>query len=248
MRRKSTSAHKPLPLFPSTRLGPPPDVVIHTDGACSGNPGPGGWAAVVEKTQGFEELGGREEHTTNNRMEMRGVLEGLKRVELGERAHVVTDSRYLLDGITRWIHAWKRRGWCKADGSEVLNRDLWESLDALAQTHGKNLTWEHVRGHAGHDLNERCDVIATSFARNEDPDLRAGPGPWGGTLVPARGAKTASCAFPCYLSLVDGVPALHVTWAECEARVRGAGGARHRKIRSDGERQAALAAWGVQGE
>lgn len=235
-----------LPLFASA--SPPAaarEVVVHTDGACSGNPGPGGWAAVVETREGFREMGGREEQTTNNRMEMRGALEALRSVPPGARVHVVTDSRYLLDGICKWIHGWKRRGWRKADGEEVLNRDLWEALDEAARAHGRNLTWEHVRGHSGAPLNERCDAIATAFARGEAPELQAGTGPWGVPPALPGPAPSDLPAFPAYLSLVDGILSAHRTWAECEAVVHGAPGAKHRKVRSAAEYQSALQSWGL---
>jgi ribonuclease HI len=217
------------------------DLVAYTDGACSGNPGPGGWAAVLVRGRLYEERGGREEHTTNNRMEMRAAIEALRGAAPGDRVHVVTDSRYLHDGISKWIHGWRRNGWKKADGKDVLNRDLWEELDGLSRRSGVQVTWEHVRGHAGHALNERCDAIATSFARDERPELRRGDGSW----IPGRGsADEPSREYPLYLSLVDGELATHATWPECEARVKGARGSRHRKVRSERELQAALAAWG----
>lgn len=236
-----------LPLFAPTSA-PEKDVIIHTDGACSGNPGPGGWAAIIESQEGFRELGGREEETTNNRMEMKAAVEALKAVPAAAAVHVVTDSRYLVDGICRWVHAWKRRGWRKADGEEVLNREIWEELDALTRSRGGRITWEHVRGHSGAALNERCDAIATTFARGGVPELRTGPGPWSppGTVGNApAGPLPGLPPFPTYLSFVNGTVAAHATWADCEARVRGARGARHRKVRSAAEYREALESWGA---
>lgn len=220
-----------------------PDLWIYTDGACAGNPGPGGWAAVLVRGGRYEELGGREDRTTNNRMEMRAALEGLRRALPGERAHVVTDSKYLHDGISRWIHAWKRRGWRKADGNEVLNRDLWEALDAQCRQTGVPVTWEHVRGHSGHALNERCDAIATAFSRGEPPDLRCGDGSW----IPGLGGGglAAGLAYPVYLSLVGGELRVHLDWPECEEWVQGAKGAKYRKAKNPGELRAVLEGWGV---
>lgn len=222
-------------------------TTVYTDGACSGNPGPGGWGAVLVRGGRYEELGGREDPTTNNRMEMRAAVEGLRRAAPAGRVHVVTDSRYLHDGISKWIFAWKRRGWRKADGGDVLNRDLWEELDALVRRPGLRVTWEHVRGHAGHALNERCDAIATGFARGSPPKLLEGDGGWirGLTAADAPAPQPPARDLPAYLSLVDGALAVHRTWAECEARVRGARGARHRRVRSDAEYRATLAEWGV---
>jgi len=215
---------------------------IYTDGACLGNPGPGGWAAILDRGGRCEELGGREDHTTNNRMEMRAALEGLRRARAGEWAHVVTDSRYLHDGISRWIHAWKRRGWRKADGGEVLNRDLWESLDQACRVPAR-VTWEHVRGHSGHAWNERCDAIATAFARGEKPELRSGDGSW----VRGTGQSTlpAGLAFPVYVSLVEGELRLHLDWQDCQSWVEGAKGAKYRKAKTPGELEAVLTGWGV---
>ncbi|MEW6486926.1 MAG: ribonuclease HI [Thermodesulfobacteriota bacterium] len=223
------------------------DVWIYTDGACAGNPGPGGWAAVLVRGGRYEELGGAEAHTTNNRMEMRAAVEGLGAVGPAERAHVVTDSKYLHDGISRWIHAWKRRGWRKADGNEVLNRDLWEALDALCRRPGAPVTWEHVRGHAGHALNERCDAIAVAFSRGQVPELRSGDGSWiSGIRESAPPSKLPEgLSYPLYLSLVDGELRVHLDWADCEEWVKGARGAKYRKVRSAGELAELLAAWGV---
>lgn len=223
------------------------DVWIYTDGACAGNPGPGGWAAVLVRGGCYEELGGGEARTTNNRMEMRAALEGLRAVRPGERAHVVTDSKYLHDGISRWIHAWKRRGWRKADGNEVLNRDLWEALDALCWRPGASVTWEHVRGHSGHTLNERCDAIATAFSRGETPQLRSGDGSWILGIDPrgSRAELPEGFPYPLYLSLVGGELRVHLDWSDCEEWVRGARGAKYRKAKSSAEAEAVLAEWRV---
>jgi len=215
---------------------------IYTDGACLGNPGPGGWAAILVRDGRCEELGGREEHTTNNRMEMRAALEGLRRARSGEWVHIVTDSRYLHDGMSRWIHAWKRRGWRKADGDEVLNRDLWEGLDGLSRV-PRRVTWEHVRGHSGHAWNERCDAIATAFARGEGPELRSGDGSW--VLGDGRSTLPAGLSFPVYLSLLEGELRLHEDWDDCQSWVKGARGAKYRKVKSPAELDAVLDGWGV---
>ena len=213
------------------------ELVIYTDGGCIGNPGPGGWAAVLVRDGKLEEIGGCVDHTTNNRMEMRAAIEGLGRARPGERVRVVTDSRYLLDGISRWIHACKRRGWRKADGNEVLNRDLWEDLDALCRRPRIPVVWDRVRGHAGDPLNERCDELANAFARGRTPELKRGDGSW---IL-----GTPSTTYPVYASLVDGELCLHPNWPSCEVRVKGAKGARHRKLRNAREHQALLEAWGV---
>jgi len=219
------------------------ELCIYTDGACAGNPGPGGWAAVLVRGGRYEEHGGGEPHTTNNRMEMRAALEGLRRASPGERAHVVTDSKYLHDGISKWIHAWKRRGWRKVDGDEVLNRDLWEALDAVCWRPGASVTWEHVRGHSGHALNERCDVLSTAFSRGETPELRAGDGSW----IPGLGPEELpeGLGYPLYLSLVEGELRVHLDWADCEEWVKGAKGARYKKVKAGAELRATLDAWRV---
>lgn len=147
-------------------------IIIYTDGSARGNPGPGGWGAIVASADTVTELGGREEHTTNNRMEMRAVIESLKSVdEVEVKLH--TDSEYIVKGITVWVHGWQAKGWRTAAKKPVLNQDLWQEL--LAQTEGKQIEWTLVRGHAGVPANERCDVIATCFADGVDPNLYHGP-------------------------------------------------------------------------
>jgi ribonuclease HI len=134
-------------------------VIIHTDGACEGNPGPGGWAAILEYSGVKREICGGVIATTNNRMELAAALEALNRLKEPCEVEVFTDSEYLRDGITKWIRAWKAKGWKK----KVKNIDLWQALDAAAARH--KVEWRWLRGHSGHSLNERCDLLATQEAQ-----------------------------------------------------------------------------------
>jgi ribonuclease HI len=131
---------------------------IYADGACSGNPGPGGWGAIVRDGAVDTELCGGAPATTNNRMELTGVIEALASLTPGRSIDVYTDSQYVQKGISEWIHNWKRRGWKTADKQPVKNADLWMKLDALAQQH--KVKWHWVKGHAGHAENERADALA----------------------------------------------------------------------------------------
>ena len=152
-------------------------VKLITDGACLGNPGPGGWAAILRYNQHKKELWGSEPHTTNNRMELRAAIEGLAALKEGCEVEVVTDSEYLKNGITTWIHGWKRKGWLTAGRKPVVNRDLWIALDEQAQKH--KTTWVWTKGHASHGDNNRCDDLASQAARDQkcaagvDPEGRA---------------------------------------------------------------------------
>ena len=146
---------------------------IYTDGACSGNPGPGGWGTVVYFADGsVHEMGGAEAHTTNNRMEMQAAiaaLQFLKDVGYTEPIELYTDSEYVKNGITQWIHGWKKKGWKTSTGKLVLNPELWQQLDAL---NTKQIQWRYVRGHTGNVGNERCDTIARAFSLGKMPDLK----------------------------------------------------------------------------
>ena len=133
-------------------------VIIHTDGACSGNPGPGGWGAILEWNGHRKEIKGGEPHTTNNRMELTAAIMALEALKRPCTVEIHTDSQYLRQGITAWILAWKRNGWRTADKKPVKNVDLWQRLDAALAHH--QVRWHWVRGHAGHDLNERADELA----------------------------------------------------------------------------------------
>ena len=133
-------------------------VDIFTDGACSGNPGPGGWGASLRAGETEKELFGGEPDTTNNRMELTAVIEALRALKRPVKARVHTDSQYVQKGISEWIHGWKRRGWKTAGKQPVKNVDLWQALDSEAARHV--VEWHWVRGHAGHVENERADVLA----------------------------------------------------------------------------------------
>ena len=134
-------------------------IEIYTDGACRGNPGPGGWGALLISGELRKELSGSEALTTNNRMELLAAIRGLEALKNpGTTARVYTDSQYVIKGISEWVASWKQRGWKTADKKPVKNQDLWERLDALAEQH--NLEWHWVRGHSGVDGNERVDQLA----------------------------------------------------------------------------------------
>jgi ribonuclease HI len=134
------------------------DITIATDGACKGNPGPGGWAAILQWNGSEKLLTGADIQTTNNRMEMTAALRALEALKRPSEVTLMTDSRYLLDGITRWLPGWKRNGWRTASRAPVKNADLWVALDAAVQGH--RIRWEWVKGHTGHPLNERADALA----------------------------------------------------------------------------------------
>lgn len=218
--------------------------IIFTDGSSRGNPGYGGWGAVViHSSKNVSEIGGREEHTTNNRMELTSVIEALSIVDVGSKNVVYTDSSYLIKGITKWIKGWKKNGWVTKTKEEVLNRDLWEKLDHLVQD--RMVKFKYIGGHIGIVGNERCDVIATGFADNKKVELYEGPidnYPIKDILDISvdemkleeknyknsnKNAKAYS-----YVSKVDGVIQIHKSWAECEKRVKGAKKALYKKALS----------------
>ena len=174
-----------------------PDILVYTDGACVNNPGgPGGWGVCIFYPDGtIYELGGHEARTTNNRMELQGVLAALQAIEPGAVATVYSDSRYVIDGLTKWLSGWKRKGWVTATRAPVKNRDLWVQLDA--ENPGR-VEWRHVRGHSGDFGNTRADEIARGFAIGKPPDLVD-------TRWVSDGAPAAADSQPLqYATLVDG--------------------------------------------
>jgi ribonuclease HI len=138
------------------------NVEIFTDGACKGNPGPGGWGAILRMGKHEKELSGGERDTTNNRMEMRAVIEGLNALIEPCQVDLYTDSKYVIDGITKWVHGWKKSGWINASKKPVRNEDLWHALIEAELRH--NVSWHWVRGHNGHIENERADRLASDAA------------------------------------------------------------------------------------
>ena len=141
-----------------------PDVELFTDGACSGNPGPGGWGAILRMSDRERELSGGDPATTNNRMELMGVISGLEALKRPCKVKLYTDSKYVLDGATKWIHGWKKNGWRTADKKPVKNVELWQRLDAARLPH--KIDWVWVKGHSGHVENERADELARSAIAN----------------------------------------------------------------------------------
>jgi ribonuclease HI len=137
-----------------------PLVTIATDGACKGNPGPGGWGAVLLSGDHRSELSGYASATTNNRMELQAAIAALEALRRPSRVTLITDSAYVKDGLTRWIHGWQRNGWRTADRKPVKNADLWQALLAAARPH--TIEWQWVKGHSGHPLNERADELANA--------------------------------------------------------------------------------------
>jgi len=138
------------------------DVEIFTDGACKGNPGPGGWGAIIRAGAREKELSGNEPHTTNNRMELMAAIQGLKALKRPCRVKLATDSTYVMQGLTQWIHGWRRNGWKTADKKPVKNAELWQELLDAAAPH--QVEWKWVKGHSGHPENERADQLACAAA------------------------------------------------------------------------------------
>ena len=205
-------------------------ITIFTDGASRNNPGPAGWGAIILKNDTVTELGGREDNSTNNRMELLGVISALESVKDEHEVTIYTDSAYVVSGITRWVIGWKKNKWITSTKEEVLNKDLWERL-ILAKEH-KIIDWRLIKGHSGTPANERCDVIATSFADGKNPVLYHGSKERYGVDISVIESKSSNRLFGdppkrrkqkaySYVSSVDGVVLIHKTWEECKARVHG---------------------------
>jgi ribonuclease HI len=239
-------------------------IVVFTDGAAKGNPGPGGWGAIIVTPAGeVTELGGRAaQSTTNNKMELTGAIEALTALRgVPGQLAIYTDSTYVIQGIRAWIFGWRKRDWKTAAGGDVMNRDLWEELDALVTARGpRSIEWHYVRGHAGIPGNERVDEIADGLARGEHITLYRGPligyplailDVPSETDVPPRSASSSGGARSkgtpySYLSLVDGQLERHTTWADCERRVKGRSGARFKKAMSAADEAAIRREWRIE--
>jgi ribonuclease HI len=226
-----------------------------TDGASSGNPGPGGWGSIISSPEGrIWELGGGHPKTTNNRMELMGSIEALKEVPKSSEVELFTDSTYVIKGITQWIWNWIRNDWKTAEGKDVVNRDLWEALSREVQRIGKaGVQFSYVPGHAGVPGNERVDQIAVAFSKGYPITLFKGDAEIydvdlsqvvSSEIKSSTQKKTASGP-AIYLSLIGSKPERHTSWADCERRVKGQSGARFKKVTSSDEENSVLSSWGV---
>lgn len=153
-------------------MADPAEVTLYTDGCALDNPGPGGWASILVYKGVEKELVGGEPHSTNNRAELMAVISGLRALKRPCRVCIVSDSQYVIKGMTEWIGGWRRRGWRNASGEPVKNRELWEALDEAVSPH--RVRWEWVKGHAGHPYNERCDQLAKAHAEQYRKAARSG--------------------------------------------------------------------------
>lgn len=232
-------------------------IVVFTDGACSGNPGPGGWASILAYPEGkIHELGGQGEHTTNNKMEIMGVLQALRALQSDKRTVVIyTDSTYVIRGATQWLFGWKRKGWINSEGVAVSNRELWEEMDrVLAKRPKGSVEWKYCRGHRGVPGNERCDEIAVKMSQRKWADLYQGPLVGYGVAIydlpeneplPEMKPNQPKAAAFSYLSFVAGKVRRHRTWASCERVTKGQSGAKFKKAMSASEEPEILKAWGL---
>lgn len=234
-------------------------LLLFTDGACSGNPGPGGYGSILVWPEGkVLELGSGRSETTNNRMEMTAVLEGLKHFEdTSGPLCIFTDSTYVIRGITQWIWGWKKRGWKSSSGGTVANRDLWEALDHLVKERKKlgSLEWKYLRGHSGTPGNERCDEIAVGFTKRRKVDLYEGSLlqypvaihdlPENMDLPPMRKSQGPKKAAHSYLSYINGKLERHTDWKSCEAKVKGRPGAKFKKSTSPQNEIEIARQWGL---
>jgi ribonuclease HI len=242
------------------------EIIIYTDGSSLGNPGPGGWGAVVSiNNEKIIEIGGRENESTNNRMEITAAIEALHLVEkrkIESKTIIIhTDSSYLLNGITLWIYAWVKNNWKTKLGDSVLNKDLWEILYKV-HSNLKNkyeIEWVKVSGHKGVHLNERCDEIATGFSSQSLPILFTGnlkdyERLFGVSLEDHKGEKTKikkvfkkdskEKAYS-YVSMISGKIFVDKTWDACEKRVKGKSGAKYKKVFSKEEEKELIGLWSL---
>ncbi len=245
-------------------------IVIFTDGACSGNPGPGGWGSIVAFPDGtVKEIGGNNQGTTNNRMELAATIHALQLLKPPLTCNVIiyTDSVYVIRGITQWIFGWKARGWKSAEGKDVANREHWEELlRQVTLIKPATISWKYVRGHSGYAGNERCDTIAVAQSKGKHEPLYSGPLdgyfvdltdlPEDEPLPEAKKAGSSSSSSSSsgrgnapakisYLSYQNGVVKRHLTWTACEKQVKGQSNTKFKKAKSPAEELEILASWGL---
>ncbi|MCD4784522.1 MAG: ribonuclease HI [Candidatus Eremiobacteraeota bacterium] len=236
-------------------------IEIYTDGACQGNPGPGGWGALIIRDDKYREIGGYSENTTNNIMEMMAAINALKFTEkFVEPITIYTDSKYVKNGITTWIHNWKRKGWRRSNGGEVKNLKLWKALDYY---NSPRVTWKWVKGHSDNVYNNHVDRIARAFSRSEEIklgkgkllDLRQEKDIYGAEFEIFEGNESESfrdidLPYPrkVYLSLINKDLQRHSSWVACKARVYGVPGARHKSCKSYSQELETIRSWGLPDE
>lgn len=240
-------------------------ISIFTDGSSLGNPGPGGWGAIIIFDDKVKELGGGEKPTTNNRMELSAAIGALKYIGQTEKKIVLhTDSSYVINGITKWVFGWKKNNWITSAKTEVINRDLWEKLSDVATGASsskdsgeprKKIEWKHVDGHVSVAGNERADRIAVSFAEGKPEKLFDGnfsdygiqnildiSHDIGQKETRTKNRQHSNAKAYSYVSLVDGKIMTHKTWADCEARVKGKK-AKYKKATSKEDEEKIMNEW-----
>jgi ribonuclease HI len=247
-------------------------IVIFTDGACTGNPGPGGWGCIIAGADpAIREMGGSAPETTNNRMEMAAAIRALGQLEPPVADIVLyTDSTYLIKGITQWVWGWRSRGWKTAEGKDVANKEMWEELvRQVTRLKPAKIDWRYVRGHVGYPGNERCDEIAVAFAKGKKeplyigtldgyfvdlsirPDAEPLPEQKNGSKTSgtkgggASGGGKPEAGYPKYISYVNGVLKGYATWSPCERDTKGKPGAKFKKVSSLAEQKETLVKWGL---
>ncbi len=231
-------------------------LVIFTDGACSGNPGPGGFGAILAFPDGqVREIGKFLRSATNNQMELLAIVEALEVArDFDGPVAIYTDSTYVIRGITQWVWGWRKKGWKTAEGKDVANQDLWKDLVRLVAARPTKPEWHYVRGHIGTPGNERADAIATGFTQGRSVNLYQGPllkydvplyDLPEDTSLPEMRPKEEKKAAHSYLSLVNGIAERHSDWKSCEARVKGRSGAKFKKSSSPANEQEILAEWKI---
>lgn len=223
--------------------------ILWTDGSSRGNPGPGGWGTIVANLERVEEIGGGEKKTTNNRMELVALIEGLRKVPATDEVDVYIDSQYVKKGSTEWLGGWQRNGWQTSAKHPVENQDLWEMVAGLLDDRKGKVHFHYQPGHHGIPGNERADVIATSHADGNPTSLYSGTrSGYTVDLAPAevnaetKTRKREGVAYS-YVSAVDGVVETHFSWMECEDRVKGKSGAQFKKVFSAEEEKALIEEW-----
>jgi len=232
-------------------------IIIFTDGASSGNPGPGGWGVLVAYPEGARgidivEMGAGEKRTTNNRMELSAAIGALEFVgDTKDKIVLYTDSAYVINGITKWVFGWRARDWKTSEKEDVLNRDLWEKLYNVSV--GKRIDWKKIAGHSGVAGNERVDEIATDFSTGRAPSLFKGSRKNYSVKftdlsmcdVKTETKSRSKAKAYSYLSLVDNELHIDKTWADCESRVKGKAKARFRKSISPDDEKEIMKEWGL---